>query len=170
MTRFIPRWFAAMILASLAIVIYGLNQPQQHTSEPGTQTKELYDVLWLDQYPEMQHDKWKAYLFTSDNVGLNIDAASAFKLTLEIFEFKAQNGKLSYHFPHDGRRATCGFRIEKMKKPTRHFDTQLILDADPQSGSQPKTYFTGPEFRSAATLPEHIRQGLENYNLIKYLP
>lgn len=162
MTKLIPRWFACMVLASMAVVTYG-TLSLKPAEEAAPLNRELYDALWIDRYPEMAHDKWKAYLFTADNVGLSIDAASAFKLTLEVFEFKADKKSITYHFPHDSRRARCNYSIEKLKKPTSHFDTQLTVENDPQNGGQTKVYFTGPEFRSAETLPPHLRQAVEAY-------
>ena len=79
-------------------------------------------------------------------------AASAYKRTLEIFELKLDGSTMSFHFPHDGRRSTCTFTIEKLKKPTRQFDTQLTLSADPQKGGKSSVYFTGPELRSVGNV------------------
>ena len=163
----IPAWFKALIVVSLLIVGFGLTHPSRNTSEKvGPMANDLLDVLWMDKYPEMQHDTWKAYLFTSDNVGVNIDAHSAFKLTLEIFEFKGDKAKLTFHFPHDGRRAASAYKIEKLKKPTKHFDTQLTVESDPQAGGQAHIYYTGPEFRSLQTMPTEIREALEGNQIV----
>ncbi|MBI3928329.1 MAG: hypothetical protein HY319_22485 [Armatimonadetes bacterium] len=164
-----PRWFAVMIAISVAVIAYGTLQVEPADEAPAPLQHELFDVLWLDKYPEMSHEKWKAYFFSSDNVGISIDAQSAFKLTLELFEFKAESKKIRFHFPHDGRKAQCGYTIEKLKKPTRHFDTKLIVENDPQNAGQTKEYFTGPEFRSAATLPENLRQTLEAHEVLSRL-
>lgn len=160
MHKLIPRWFAVMIAISLAVVAYGTLQIGP-TEQATPQQSQLYDVLWLDKYPEVSHDSWKAYVYSSDNVGISIDAASSFKLTLELFEFKADSKQLRFHFPHDGRKANCSYKIEKLKKPTRHFDTKLTVEKDPQNDGQTKEYFTGPEFRSFEALPEHFRSTLK---------
>ncbi len=154
----IPRWFAALLVASFLTVGYGVSQLQSAEVTPAN--KDLYDTIWIDKYPEMSQDTWNAYMFTSDNVGLNIDAASAFKITIELFEFKASGRDIRFHFPHDGRKANSKYALEKLKKPTKHFDTKLTIETDPQNGGQKHVYFTGPEFRSAATLPDAVRDAL----------
>lgn len=169
--KLVPGWFAAMIAASAAICVIGLSQPQAPAPEKPAlsqsevkpvNTRELLDVLWLDRYPEMASDTFKAYTFTADNVGIAMDFHSAYKLTLELFEFKANNSNITFHFPHDGRRGTNGYKIEKMKKPTKHFDIQLTLENDPSNGGKTTVYFSGPSFRSLHNLPSPLRETLEN--------
>jgi len=88
--RYIPGWFAAMIVGSAAICVVGLTRPEV-SAPPVTQGpvevqgKELYDVMWIDRYPEMPSDTFKGYTFTGDNVGISLDFHSAYKLTLELF-------------------------------------------------------------------------------------
>ena len=173
--RFVPRWFAVMILASLAVVGYGLTHPHSRP-EPTTEPivagpNDLVDAMWLDRAPETSLDPWKAYIFTPENFGLSIDAKSSYKLVLELFEFKADSKKIGFHFPHDSRRINgVGYKVEKLKKPTKHFDTQLTIDSDPQNNNQTSIYYTGPDFRSASHLPELLRQTLESQHLLEYLP
>lgn len=166
--RLVPGWFAAMIAASAAICVIGLSQPQppneQQAPAAAVDTlaaKDLYDVLWLDKYPEMANDKFHAYSFTSDNIGLTFDFHSAYKVTLEIFEFKANNTNIQYHFPHSSTRANVTYKVEKLKKPTKHFDTQLTIDNDPANGGKTTVYFTGPNFRSLHDLPGPIQEQID---------
>ncbi len=174
--KLVPSWFAAMIAASAAICVVGLSQPQlpSPTQAPAAEVetlaaKDLYDVLWLDKYPEMASDKFHAYSFTSDNVGIAMDFHSAYKLTLELFEFKASNTNITYHFPHSGTRANVTYKVEKLKKPTKHFDTQLTIDNDPANGGKTSIYFTGPNFRSLHNLPTPIQQQLERSGALQQL-
>lgn len=156
--RYMPTWFRVMVVASLAFVSYGIGtigQPSETpsgASEVDVMAHEIHDTLWLDRVPEMMHDPWQGYIFTPDNVGLSVQAESAFKLTLEIFEFQLRKGTIRWHFPHDGKKAETKFTIEKLKKPTKHFDRQLTIENDPKNGGQTKVYFTGPEFASAETI------------------
>ena len=176
--RLVPGWFATMIVASAAVCIYGISQPQISVDPQATvatdtvdalAAKDLYDVLWLDHYPEMASDKFKAYSFTSDNVGITMDFHSAYKLTLELFEFKAGNTDLTYHFPHSGTRAKVTYKVEKLKKPTKHFDTQLTIDNDPANQGKTTIYFTGPNFRSLHDLPSPIQEQIERSGAIQQL-
>lgn len=169
--RLVPRWFAALIAASMLIVGYGMTQLEPAEAPVETLTQDLYDTIWIDKYPQMPEDSWNAYMYTTDNIGLSIEAHSAYKVTLEVFEFKVSGkNNLRFHFPHDGRRGDTKFKIEKLKKPTRHFDTQLTLESDPQANGEKKIYYTGPEFRSATQLPETVRQALGTSEFIKRLP
>lgn len=174
----VPGWFQALIVSSALLVGYGLTHPRQlesQTTAPAeiesqarVENKDLYDVMWIDKYPQLQTDQWKAYMYTSDNIGLSFDAHSAFKITIELFEFKADKTKLTFHFPHDARKAACGYKIEKMKKPTKQFDTQLTVENDPQNAGVTHVYYTGPDFRSLETLPESVRQAVSGNEAAKF--
>jgi hypothetical protein len=151
---YMPSWFRLMVVASLAVITYGVanlgeTSVPSETTEIDIMAHEIHDTLWLDRVPEMMHDSWNGYIFTPDNVGLAIQAESAFKLTLEIFEFQLRKGSIRWHFPHDGKKAETKFTIEKLKKPTKHFDRQLTIENDPKNGGQTKVYYTGPEFANA---------------------
>lgn len=157
--RYTPTWFRVMLVASLAVITYGVgNLDCTASSEacPASDVEisahEIHDTLWLDKVPEMMHDSWQGYLFTPDNVGLSVTAESAFKITIEIFEFQLKKANIRWHFPHDGKKADTKFTIEKLKKPTKHFDRQLTIENDPKNGGQTKVYFTGPEFANAENI------------------
>ena len=175
--KLVPGWFATMIAASAAVCVVGLTQPTQPKMENTTSvsavetqnTKELYDVLWLDRYPETSSDTFRAYSFTSDNVGFSIDFHSSFKFTLELFEFKANNSQITFHFPHDARRAQVSYKIEKLKKPTRNFDVSLTVEKDPANQGQTTVYFSGPNFRSIDSMPENVRLPLETTGALNHL-
>ncbi|MFA7479025.1 MAG: hypothetical protein WC314_00880 [Vulcanimicrobiota bacterium] len=160
-SQYVPSWFKLMLVASLAIVTYGMGNLQSETTEVAPQKSELLETLWLDRVPEMMHDSWNGYLFTTDNVGLNIQAASAFKLTLELYEFQLRKNDIRWHFPHDGTKATTKYTIEKLKKPTKHFDRQLTIENDPKNGGKTKVYFTGPDFANGATIDKLAPGALE---------
>lgn len=167
----VPNWFKGLIVASCLIIGYGATHPAQQVKSDSTavessariENKELYEVMWIDKYPQLQTDQWKAYMYTKDNIGISFDAHSAFKLTLELFEFRADNSAITFHFPHDARKARCGYKIEKLKKPTKHFDTQLTVENDPQNGGQTHVYYTGPDFRSLETIPAEIRESISGF-------
>ena len=172
--RLVPGWFAAMMAASAAICVIGLSQPQLPVDQTApvaavdTQAaKDLYDVVWVDKYPEMASDKFRGYTFSSDNIGVALDFHSAYKVTLEVFEFKASNTNITYHFPHSGTRANVAYKVEKLKKPTKHFDTQLTIDNDPANGGKTSVYFTGPNLRSMHDLPSPIQEQIERSGILE---
>lgn len=169
----VPRWFAVMLAASVAIVLLGITRPEtdrQATSEPQLSPAAaggLAECVWLDRLPEDPYEPFQVYYFTEEGgrVGINAKADSAFRILLEIFEFidLADQGRIQFFFPHDRRKPASTYTIEKMKKPTAYFDTQLTLESDPQNGGKKKVYFTGPEFRAdsdGSALPENLRRTL----------
>lgn len=152
----IPRWFAVMVALSALVVALGSLRAERRAE---SRASDLTDYLWLDRYPEMTHDNFQIYFFSADNVGAHADFASSYKVLLEVFEFKADGQRVQFHFPHDGKRPSSAYRIEKLKKPTRHFDTQLTVQEDPKNGGRTKVYYTGPGFR-AGHLPAELRRRL----------
>lgn len=150
--QYIPNWFKGMVITSLVVVCYGIGNLNTESAAPTPQSSELLETLWLDSVPEMMHDSWKGYLFTTDNVGLSIDAASSFRITLEIFEFQLKKNTIRWHFPHDGSKVNTKYTIEKLKKPTKHFDRQLTVENDPKNDGKTSVYFTGPDFANGATI------------------
>ncbi len=162
--QYVPNWFKFMVVASVAVVTYGLGNLQSDNVEVAPQRSDLLETMWLDRVPEMMHDSWQGYLFTSDNIGLNIQAASSFKITLEIFEFQLKKSDIRWHFPHDGAKAKTKFTIEKLKKPTKHFDRQLTIENDPKNGGKTKVYFTGPEFANGAVIDKLAPGARERLN------
>lgn len=159
--QYVPNWFKTMLVCSMAVVVYGMGHVESEKVEVSPLADKLLDTLWIDRVPEMMHDSWKGYLFTSDNVGLNIQAASSFKITLEIFEFQVKKGSIRWHFPHDGSKAQTKYTIEKLKKPTKHFDHQLTIENDPRNEGKTSIYFTGPEFANGATIDRMAPGALE---------
>ncbi|MGI5843893.1 MAG: hypothetical protein ACOX9B_06950 [Candidatus Xenobium sp.] len=169
----VPRWFAVMLAASVAIVLLGITRPETHRQavpEPqlaSAAADGLAECVWLDRLPEDPYEPFQLYYFTEEGgrVGLNAKADSAFRILLEVFEFidLPDQGRLQFYFPHDRSKPASTYTIEKLKKPTAYFDTKLTLDNDPRNGGKKKVYFTGPEFRADSdgrTLPEHLRQVL----------
>ncbi len=169
----VPRWFAVMLAASVAIVLLGITRPEadrQATPEPQlapAAASGLAECVWLDRLPEDPYETFQVYYFTEEGgrVGINAKADSAFRILLEIFEFidLADQNRVQFYFPHDRRKPASTYTIEKLKKPTAYFDTQLTLESDPQNGGKKKVYFTGPEFRAdsdGSSLPGHLRQTL----------
>lgn len=165
--QYVPNWFKAMLVCSMAVIVYGLGHVECDKTEVAPQADKLLDTLWIDRVPEMMHDSWKGYLFTSDNVGLNIQAASSFKITLEIFEFQIKKGTVRWHFPHDGAKAQTKYTIEKLKKPTKHFDHQLTIENDPRNEGKTSIYFTGPEFANGANIDRLAPGALEQVKRYK---
>lgn len=159
-TRYIPRWFAALIALSIAITLVGIDRAQQVQSQ-----HRLIDLIWVDHLPEDPSEPFKAYYFGVDDYGVMLDAHSAYKLVFEVFEFEQSERKLSYNLLHRHKAHSTGYIIEKMDQPTEHFDTKLTIKKDPNCGHKKSVYFTGPEFRSHETLPAVLKTALERKRL-----
>ncbi|MDO5296265.1 MAG: hypothetical protein Q4F00_06450 [bacterium] len=160
MRSLMPKWFAAMTAASVAVVAYGTWQ--SFTAQDNLQTEELKpaatqeisapakeitlkDYFWIDAVPDNAYTPFNAYVFT-DGIGINSQFASSFKVLLEIFEYRHTKDKVSFEFPHDNRSAKSSYTITAYKNPKYPFLTaQLTLAGDPQNGGKEKAYFTGPD-------------------------
>ncbi|HXE72002.1 MAG TPA: hypothetical protein VNO81_05030 [Candidatus Nitrosotenuis sp.] len=156
----IPGWFALMIALSLAVIAAGLWKGSPPPApEPAVEimASQLVDRIWVDRLPEHDTDPFQAYMFSSDNVGMSAKFESSYKVLLEIFQFRDSNGQISFYFPHDRRKPTTGYKVEKMARPTRRLNIQLTLEADPQADGQRKVYYSGPELvPGAAGLPSPL--------------
>lgn len=159
-TRYIPPWFAVLLVLSVAVVTVGLQQ----SGEIGPQQR-LVDVIWVDHIPEDPSESFKACYFGVDNYGVMLDAPTCYKLVFEIFEFKQSAKKLNYTLPHSGKSHASAYVIEKLEAPTEHFDTRLIIKKDPNNGYKQGVYYTGPELRSHETLPTTLKSALEHRRL-----
>ncbi len=163
--KFIPTWFRYLILSCLTVIIAGLIYGPRQSHHINNNL--LYDRLWIDSMPEMSHDEFRAYMFTADNIGINFHGHSAFKLMLEVFEFRAKSDTINFHFPHDGLKEKASFAISPLDNPTEHFDTKLELSIDPKTGEK-KAYFTGPELGSLEEMAPALRlQLLEELKQLK---
>ena len=178
MRSLMPKWFAAMTAASVAVVAYGtwqsftaadnsdLGQDQTAAVEEiNAPAKDitLKDYFWIDAVPDNAYTPFNAYVFT-DGIGINSQFASSFKVLLEIFEFRNTKDKVNFEFPHDNRSAKSSYTITAYKNPKYPFLTaQLTLASDPQANGKEKAYYTGPDLHldsQGCTLPASLQDAL----------
>lgn len=158
--QYVPKWFAIMIAISMGVTILGLGQ-----SGEVTPAQQLTDVIWVDRVPQDPSESFKAHYFGVDNYGVMLDAPTCYKLIFEIFEFDTSKSKITYVRHHTGKKVTTAYKIEKMDEPTELFDTMLTIKKDPNNRGKKTVYYTGPEFRSHATLPPVLREALNRQHL-----
>jgi len=71
--QYVPSWFKVMLVCSVAVVTYGMGNLKSENVEVTPMKGEILETLWIDRLPEMMHDSWQGYLFTSDNVEASLD-------------------------------------------------------------------------------------------------
>ena len=109
----VPRWFAVMLAASLAIILLGLFQPRAAEApapeENATLTAAapLAECMWLDRLPEDPYEPFQVYYFTEEGgrIGLNAKADSAFRV-LRVFGMDSDQGRIQFLSPTVDRPAT----------------------------------------------------------------
>lgn len=119
----------------------------QAAAEICTDSK-LVNQIWVDSTPQSAWEPYQMYLFSQkgQRLGIHVSAESAFKQTVEIFEFKNNEPQeLRFHFPHDGQKSSSGYAIEELKTPEGMFTTKLTIYADPKNSGKEKVYYTGPK-------------------------
>lgn len=147
-----------MMAASLAIILYGLQQPR-------VQEGQLVNQFWVDRIPQDPSESFRGYLFDMEGFGIMAEAPTCYRITFELFEYREDGKAISYAFPHDGRRANTPFTIEPLRPPTRDFDTRLTILKDPNNKNKKTVYYTGPDLRSTATFPPTLRQAFQRTHL-----
>ena len=92
--------------------------------------------VWFDRYPEKRNDEIEIVIFFGGGIGIT-DKGSAYRSTLEIFEFERQKDRLDVTFLHDKRKADVKFKVESCDdRPP--FDACLTFD--PPFGGRKKLY------------------------------
>ncbi|MBQ7569102.1 hypothetical protein IJT17_09930 [bacterium] len=177
MRSLMPKWFAAMTAASVAIVAYGTWQSLtaegtdkientaaetaavQEINAPAKEVT-LKDYIWIDSIPEDAYTPFNAYIF-SDGIGINNQFASSFKVLIEIFEYSSTKDSVSFSFPHDNRSAKSKYTITNYSNPKYPFLTaELTMASDPQAKGKKKSYYTGPDLHiesNGYSLPDSLR-------------
>ncbi len=117
----------------------------------------LLNRPWLDEYPAKPEQKFMAYVFSDELVGVHDRADSAYRHLLEIFTFRVDPEKILYLFPHDQRKAESTYRIEKIQGG--HFNLKLTMMKDPQMGGKTYVYFSHTEWdvKNSSTIPMAVR-------------
>ena len=154
----VPHWFAALFVTAVCVCAWGgydhfkcdkdgLTTAPCPNSSATAQPVSLNNQFWLDSIPHDAYTPFKGYVFT-DVAGLSQDFASAFKVTIEMFEFDADQKTIKFHFMHDNRTVETPYAIEPYSNPKYPFlSATLTLKEDPQNGNKSKVYYTGPDFK-----------------------
>ena len=104
----------------------------------------------MDRRPAHPKEAYQACFFGSEGWGYTLDAASSYKMVVEIFQFGEDARTINYLFHHDNRKPSTAYRLERLNPPTHDFDTRLTLFQDPNNQGRKSTYYTGPNLRKKA--------------------
>jgi hypothetical protein len=118
----------------------------------------LLNRPWLDEFPAKPEQKFVAYVFSDELVGVHDRAESAYRHLIEIFSFRMDQEKILYLFPHDQRKAETAYKIEKIQGG-QHFNLRITLTKDPQMGGKTYVYFSHTEWdiKNSSTIPVQVK-------------
>jgi len=118
----------------------------------------LLNRPWIDEYPAKPEQRFMAYVFTDESVGIHDRADSAYRHLIEIFLLKVSAEKIGYLFPHDRRKAETTYKLERIQGD-RYFNLKVTIDQDPQAGGKSYIYFSNTDWnvKNQGSLPENIR-------------
>ena len=118
----------------------------------------LFNRPWLDEYPQKPDQRFMAYVYSDEGIGIHDKADSAFVHLLEIFTFRATAEKIFFLFPHDNRKAETPYKVEKISGHPP-FNLRLTISQDPKVTGKPYTYFSNTDWdvSDGTTLPKEIR-------------
>jgi hypothetical protein len=103
---------------------------------------------WFDRYPRTAKDEVKLWIFFAGGLGI-YESGSAWKVSLEIFDFERQGESVALEFLQDGKKASTRFSIATCDD-VPPFDVCLTL-VDPPRG--PAKYYG---FASEDEMNAHI--------------
>jgi hypothetical protein len=149
----------AVLLFSLAILSGCMQKYRVVERYKGDAAKNLLlNKPWLDEYPAKPEQRFMAYVFTDESVGVHDKADSAYRHMVEIFLLKATADRINYLFPHDRRKADTAYKLERISGD-RYFNLKVTIEQDPQSGGKTYIYFSNTEWnvKSERSMPENIR-------------
>ncbi len=118
----------------------------------------LLNRPWIDEYPAKPEQRFMAYVFTDESVGIHDKADSAYRHLVEIFLLKVSAEKIGYLFPHDRRKADTAYKLERIQGD-KYFNLKVTIDQDPQAGGKSYIYFSNTEWnvKNQGSLPESVK-------------
>lgn len=154
------------IMCGVALIIAGCSSTRVLERYAGEKAKNmLFNRPWLDEYPQKPDQRFMAYVYSDEGIGVHDKADSAFLHLLEIFTFRATAEKLFFIFPHDNRKAETAYKVEKISGHPP-FNLRLSISQDPKSGGKSYTYFSNTdwEITDSSTLPPELRTWSKHLN------
>ena len=114
------------------------------TDDPVAQPHLILDRLWFDRYPEQARDDVKLWLWSSSGIGVYYQG-SAYRYSIDTFDFRRSGRRLDMTFLHDEARARTRFQIAECDEAP--FDLCLTLDDSPRG---PRRYYSYSNGRAQA--------------------
>jgi len=146
------KWLVILILILVGYLVWKYLWPKGADDadlRKGDNPALILDRVWVDSNPERYTDYVHAMLVLSDvPMGL-FQKASAYRMELELFEFKRDNNKLVVHFPQSDSGKRVKYTISHCND-LPPFDLCLDLSANPWQG--PKRYYSVSDSDQARAL------------------
>jgi hypothetical protein len=108
----------------------------------------LVDRNWIDRLPAKVNDHLHVYRFVPSMGGGVFQDRTLFKGEFELFVFEVKAGRIEFFMPHEHKKFSSGFRIERTSEGPEGYDLRLTLEAPPRGpavfyGSSSETDRTG---------------------------
>jgi len=145
-----------LILALAAVFAYFWWTRERERSmvfAPDEGAKMLVNRMWVDHLPRGEREKYTGYLFSARTFGMHDSAESIYRHLMELFYFKLEGAAVNFQFPHDDRRTSSSFTVERLRDVRGPLDLKLTLKNDPQKGGEEGVYFSSSKWRKDK-LPE----------------
>ena len=141
------KWTALTAIVAVLCIIAGCGNShkvvQHYTGDAAKNI--LLNRPWLDEYPQKAEQKFMAYVFSDEGIGVHDKAESAYRHHIEIFTFRATAEKLFFLFPHDKRKGESTYKVDKIQGGGP-FNLKLTLTQDPQNGGKTYIYFSNTQW------------------------
>ncbi len=132
---------AALVIALVAVSLAACKdgRARRDPLPPGEAAQLLAERVWLDHAPRTPRDKFHLAIFADQGFAI-AQHRTAWKGDFEVFRWKLKDDQLELVLPGSNKRATTGFRIERLAGGHRDPDLRLILDENPVGPREYKGY------------------------------
>lgn len=151
-------WLIVLFLLFLGWKYFRGHERERTDLQRGENPALLLDRVWIDSEPTSYTDYIHAMIVLSD-VPLGVfQKASAYQLSLEIFEFHREGSKVALRFPQTDKNKKFSFKITACNE-LPPYDLCLDLNKNPWGG--PTRYYgvrdAGSEAELLGELPARLR-------------
>lgn len=129
----------ALLAAPFALVGPSDDAPAE---DPAARPYLILDRVWLDRYPEEARDELKLWFWSSSGLGV-YQQGSAYRFSIDVFDFSRNGRRLEMTFLQDEARARTRFQVAECDEAP--FDLCLTLDESPRG---PRRYFGFSDHRA----------------------
>lgn len=152
---------AAALAGAVAIGAAALRSHE----EPQTDPRALIGRVWFDSYPRRSTDNVKILIFFGSGFGL-YEEGSAYRATMDFYEFERQGDSVWIKFKQDGKTAQSKFTISSCEEK---YPFDLCLDI-PDTPRGPKRFYGfgyDDDFAERVPWGPQMKRALEEHSRVR---